>query len=71
MENKSKDIKAGEEWKAARAAYMREWADKNREQRNAYQREWAKKNPDKRREYRKRWFEKKAVAMGLLPSGTE
>ncbi len=50
-----------QEAKEARAKYMREYRQRNKERLNEYRKAWAKRNPEKTREYAARQWERKAM----------
>lgn len=51
--------------KAAKAAYMKEWRQKNADAVREYNKQWRNENPDKVAEYQQRYWEKKAEAMTI------
>lgn len=53
-----------EEARKARAAYAREYREKNRERLNDYRRRWNMKNPDKVKRYQETYWKKKAQEGG-------
>ena len=52
-----------EKQKAAKAAYYKEYRERNKAHINKLKKDWAHKHPDKIREYQARYWEKQADKM--------
>lgn len=57
-----------QEAREARAQYMREYRQRNKDRLNAYARQWRKNNPEKVTSYTEKQWEKKAKE-GIINNG--